>query len=57
MMFTQSLMGGKALTHQKGASKPGEQPVRKLIMRFHSEIQEKKVLDSYGSGGGGRESV
>ena len=37
MMFTQSLMGGKALTCQKGASKPGKQPVWKLIMRFHSD--------------------
>ena len=37
MMFTQSLMGGKALTHQKGASEPGKQPVWKLIMRFHSD--------------------
>lgn len=36
-MFTQRLMGGKELTLQKGASKPGEQPVWKLIMCFHSD--------------------
>ena len=36
-MITQRLKGGKELTRQKGASKPGEQPVWKLIMWFHSD--------------------
>ena len=36
-MITQRLMGGKELTRQKGASKPGEQPVWKLIMWFWSD--------------------
>lgn len=41
-MFTQRLMGGKELTLQKGASKPGEQPVWKLIIWFHSDWDSRE---------------